>query len=90
MLFNTWERESIAISSSLLKVAKVIAHPRLKIDHDCTWNISLVICLIEEDVLAIMGSVGSECVIFQHPIVRDSMFSAQLSPEFATDCIVPC
>ena len=52
------------------EVGRERTHPRLRIDQDCSWNVVLVVCLVEEHVLPV-SSLGSK--VLQYSILRDSM-----------------
>ena len=59
-----------------------IDHTRLQIDHQCSWDVVLIVSLIEEHILPIVSLLS---ILLQHSLSADSMLHAQLFPELVTD-----
>lgn len=59
-------------------------HSRFEIDEERPWDVVLVICLVEKDVLAV---IAVHCEVFEDAIFADSMLCAKQLPKFHADLI---
>ena len=59
-----------------------IDHARLEIDEDGSWDVTGVIALVEEDILAITA-LG--CEVLEVSVAGDAVLLAQLLPESRAD-----
>ena len=60
-----------------------VPHPWLQVDQDGARDVSRVVALVVEDVLAV-AALGRK--VFEVAVLADSMLLAQLLPELAPDC----
>lgn len=58
----------------------------LEIYEDRSWDVVLVICLVEEDILAV-SALFLSCVFLQCTILCNSMFTTQMLPEMRSDLV---
>jgi hypothetical protein len=54
-----------------------------QIDQKCSWNIVLVVSLVEEDIFPV---VTLRCVLLKNAVSGDAVLHAELLPELVTDC----
>jgi hypothetical protein len=57
-------------------------YPRLKINQNCSWNISCIITLVVEDVFAV-AALGRK--VFEVAISPDAVLLAELLPKLASN-----
>lgn len=60
-------------------------YSRFQVNHDCPWNVVLIICLVEENVFPITTLCGP---LFKDALVVDAVLGAQSLPEDGPDCKV--
>ena len=66
-----------------LRVLDTVDHTRFKIDEACAGDVAFIVCLVKEDVFAIIAAGGGE--ILQDAIVVDAVFQAQFLPKLGSD-----
>ena len=59
----------------------VVDNTGLEIDEYGTWDVVFIVCLVEEDVLAIASFC---CPFFENPLFVDPMFCTQALPVYRT------
>lgn len=59
-------------------------HARLEVDEQGPRDEVVVVCAVEEDVLAVARVVRHE--VLQHAVRPDAVLEADLLPELHTDC----
>jgi hypothetical protein len=64
-------------------VLNTVDDSRLEINEESSWNVMLIISLVEEDVLSVL-SISR--IVFQYTFWVDSMFLAKVLPEFISNC----
>lgn len=63
-----------------------VTYSWLEIDQDSSWNVMLVVCLVEEDIFAVAALLlGS--VLFQCTILCDSMLATEVLPKVRSDLV---
>lgn len=55
-----------------------------EIEEDCAGDVACIVGLVEEDIFSITAFC---CEVFEVSILVDSVFTAELLPEFAADCM---
>lgn len=90
--------EVVASTAAMLRNVEVLwvvegrVHPVLnavdnsgfQVDQKCSWNIVLVVSLVEEDIFSVVTLC---CVLLKNAISRDAVLHAELLPKLVADCI---
>ncbi len=58
---------------------------RLEVDQHRPGDIVVIVCLVEEDILAVIARVTGCCALHQHAFGVDPVLLAQLLPELEPD-----